>query len=58
MKTKTMSALLRAVLLAAGLLLAVFFFLFLPFYHTNRCCAMTETLKTNTNRVPNPLPAL
>ena len=32
MKTKTMSALLRAVLLAAGLLLVVFFFLFLPFY--------------------------
>ena len=32
MKTKTMSALLRAVLLAAGALLAVFFFLFLPFY--------------------------
>ena len=31
MKTKTMSALLRAVLLAAGLLLVVFFFLFLPF---------------------------
>ena len=29
MKTKTMSALLRAVLLAAGALLAVFFFLFL-----------------------------
>ena len=34
MKTKTMSALLRAVLLAAGALLAVFFFLFLPFYGT------------------------
>ena len=32
MKTKTMSALLRAVLLAAGLLLVAFFFLFLPFY--------------------------
>lgn len=35
MKTKTMSALLRAVLLAAGALLAVFFFLFLPFYGTD-----------------------
>ena len=31
MKTKTMSALLRAVLLAAGLRLGVFFFLVLPF---------------------------
>ncbi len=42
MKTKTMSALLRAVLLAAGLLLAVFFFLFLPFYgkDTVRCAGV------------------
>lgn len=42
MKTKTMSALLRAVLLAAGALLAVFFFLFLPFYGTDTVRAAPE----------------
>ena len=41
MKTKTMSALLRAVLLAAGALLAVFFFLFLPFYGTDTVLAVS-----------------
>ena len=42
MKTKTMSALLRAVLLAAGALLAVFFFPFLPFYGTDTVRAAPE----------------
>lgn len=42
MKTKTMSALLQAVLLAAGALLAVFFFLFLPFYGTDTVRAAPE----------------